>query len=51
MASLLSDPEKVRELLDKEHELNAMVIEWVFDDDPVVRTYVDNEEKSRSAIS
>jgi hypothetical protein len=51
MASLLSDPEKVRELLDKEHELNAMVIEWVFDDDPVVSTYADNEDDPHGVLA
>jgi RimJ/RimL family protein N-acetyltransferase len=43
MVSLLSDPEKVRELLDTEHELNAMVIGRLFSDDPDMKVYVDYE--------
>jgi GNAT superfamily N-acetyltransferase len=43
MVSILSDPEKVRELLDKEHELNAMVIGRLFSDDPDRKVYVDDQ--------
>ncbi len=51
MASLLSDPEKVRELLDKEHELNSMVIGRVFSKDMDIRTYVDNLEDPHGVMS
>ncbi len=42
MVSTLSDPERVRELLDKEHELNSMVIARVFSKDPERKIFVDD---------
>ena len=51
MASLLSDLEKVRELLDKEHGLNAMVIARVFSKDPDKKIYVDDPDEPHGVMT
>ncbi len=51
MASLLSDLEKVRELLDEEHELNSMVIARVFSDDPDKKVYVDDSNEPHGVMT
>lgn len=51
MVSLLSDPEKVRELLDEEHALNAMVIARVFSNDTDKKVYVDDLEDPHGVMT
>jgi len=51
MVSLLSDPEKVRALLDEEHELNAMVMARVFSKDMNRKIYVDNLEEPHGVMT
>ena len=51
MVSLLSDPEKVRRLLDEEHELNSMVIARVFSNDPGRKVYVDDPDEPHGVMT
>lgn len=51
MASLLSDLEKVRELLDVEYSLNAMVIARVFSKDPDKKVYVDDPDEPHGVMT
>ena len=51
MVSLLSDPEKVRELLDKEHEFNAMVLARAFSKDVDKKIYVDDPDEPHGVMT
>lgn len=50
MVSRLSDPSKVRSLLDAEHELNAMVIDRVFNREDKTQMFTDNEEDPHGVL-
>lgn len=51
MVSQLSNPEKVRKLLDREHELNAMVINRVFGSERAKKIFTDNAERPHGVMA